>query len=384
MSATSNDEVFDEAMQCLKEGSVVLGQAKDGALQGWIAYQQHGDEFQDDPRMATIKALECFFENVAIPRTKNSATRELVSKWCARLVDSGLVNVLIGCLPDCEAFERYYRDVQEVVRILDGFQEFLKYLRTALGKNFNAVCEADELVAGLFNMRPRSAAPEPGSLDWYRFLQNDLRLLAWHMRGIKQHHYMRHTFRLLEYLKWEVQGRKDLTCRVQKSGTFLRPEELNKSAPSNLSLLFPEDSYYLCTHCFAPGATLQCALCLPSRKHQTVSGIAYCNETCLESHKADHAASCEETRRLIRSASLFQIAFTLYLLVTRGDNDFTVANWYGVVIKTQISKPPHYDGTDAMNAILDDPNDAAGLHTLRCTAIQGLAQELLEYFIRRE
>lgn len=384
MSPTSNDEVFDEAMQCLKEGLVFLGQAKDGALQGGITHQQHGNEFQDDPRMATIKALERLYENVAIPRTKNSATRELASKWSARLVDSGLVNILIGCLPNREAFEWFHRDARGVVRILDGFQEFLKYLRNALGKNLKAVCGTDELVAGLFNMRPRSAAPEPGSLDWYQFLLNNLRLLAWDKRGIKRHHYMRHTFRLLEYLRWEVQGRKDLTCQFQKPGTFLSPEELNKSAPSNLSLLSPDDSYYLCTHCSAPGATLPCALCLPSREHQTVSGIAYCNETCLESHKDAHAASCEETRRLIRRASLFQIAFNLYLLVTRGDKDFTVANWYGVVIKTQISKPIHYDGRDAMNVILDDPNDAAGLHTFRCTAIKGLAQELLEYFIRRE
>lgn len=390
MSATSNDEVFDEAVQCLKDGLMWMAQAKDGASQGRDARAQRGNRFLDDPRMATTQALEYLFDNVAIPLTKNSATKELRSKWCARLVDSGLVNILFGCLPDRDAFERSKRDMGEIKRILDGFQEFLSYLQVALEENVSVVEDDDELVAGLFNISRRSAALDPGSLDHhhrYQLWQNHLRVLAWEKRQISQSDYMRHTLDLLDYLQWEVQGRKDVSCRVQKPWKFSTPEELNQSAPSDLSRVIPDDSYSACADCATPGATLRCVSCHPSEDHRTVAGIAYCSETCLKKHSGAHAASCKEIRDLARCTRLFQVAFNLYLLSTDGDMDFTVAKRYGVVTKWQMRKPKRSDSTagrDPLRLDLRDLNEAAGLHFQCCTAIKQSAQVLLEYFIRRE
>lgn len=390
MSATSNDEVFDEAMQCLTDGLMWTAQAKDGESQGRDARRQRGNQFLNDPRMATIKALEYLFDNVAIPLTKNSATKELRSKWCARLVDSGLANILFGCLPDPGAFERSYTDMAEIERIFNGSQEFLSYLQVALAENVSVLQDADERVTGLFNIGRRLAALDPGSLyhyHRYQLWQNDLRVLAWEKRHISQPDYMQHTVDLLEYLKWEVQGRKDMSCRVQKPWKFSSPEELSRSAPSDLSRVIPDDSYSACAHCSTPGATLRCVSCQPSEDHRTVAGIAYCNETCLKKHSGVHAASCKEIRDLARRTRLFQVAFNLYLLITDGNGDFTVSNRDGVVIKRQNQEPQHSDSTagrDPMRLDLCDRNEAAGLHFECCTAVKESAQVLLEYFIRRE
>lgn len=345
MPPNNNDEVFNGAIYCLKEGVKLLARDKNGASHGRKAKRCFGSEVLGDPAVAHTKALEYFFDEIAIPSTNLPATSTVRSLYFAQLMDWGSADILFGCLPDPEAFERSHKDMEEMVGMQEGFYEFLKYLVNALEDNvLDSLC-CDQLVAGLFIIGLRPISHTHGGPEYNVRLstwQNDLRMLAWSTS--RDSPYGQHAVRLLDYLRWEVRGRKDLTCPVQKPWTSSNLKELNRGAPRDLRSI-------------VPGNWLDSL-----------------------------AASCRELRHLVRRARLFQVTFNLYLMLTDGDSEFSVRR-RGEVIKKYMRKQIQSDptaGRDPLHEDLRSPDYTSGLYHLCCCTIKESARELLEYFIHRE
>lgn len=388
MSTTNDDEVLDEGIQFLKKGLKYLAIAKNGKSRGLDARRQLGNEVLSDARMGTIKALEHFFDTVVIPFTGSSATRELRSAWIARLLESGFVNILFCCLPKPEAFERSMEDGSELRRIYVGFKEFMDYLFAVIGrKELEDFCD-DPLLGGLFTTVDRAGAASSARLAMWK---DELRRLAWETRGCTQDStYSPLTVRLLEYLCWDVKGRKDKSRCVQKLVKAVDLGTLRRTAQRDLSRLPEYGLIRNCASCSAPGAKFACDSCFPEEDESQAIGTAYCGSACFSADSTTHALICEETSSLSRRAQIFQITFVQYLISINFGTTFVVSEQDGVVHLSLSDAPAspstigsHYVGVSP-GLDLSLPSVEAALHGFHCCDIKVKARALLEYFFGGE
>lgn len=389
---SNDDEFFDDIMEFYADEVIELGFRKPwtGACLGRLFLLRYGSEVVNDPDRAMVIAL-AYLSQVMTMSQKGFSPSIKSEETSARLWKAGLVNILFGCIRDPEAFENCKRNNGELKMIYDGFREFVKYLYTVIGRGKIERNCGDPILGRLFSTVDRAAAftPMPGStkLSHHVWL-DELHHLAWETRNGKQTWgRMPHTIQILEYLRWEIRGRKDATCAVKKPWVATPLGKPSQSPPDDLSRLLPGNPSAPCAYCSASDASLQCHSCQPTGNDQLLSLTVYCNEACLRAHSAEHAAICKEIRDLSRSARLFQVAFEEFLRFTRLKTPFTVSKEDGVVRKWYARTAAQSD-SEARQILshLDfgREEEKAALYSLCCTTTQHSAAELLEFFIRRE
>ncbi|KAL1866858.1 hypothetical protein Daus18300_006561 [Diaporthe australafricana] len=233
----------------------------------------------------------------------------------------GPAEIVFGCLPDPEWFERACEGDFDRNELYHCASDILTYLVTAFGGRDRILAAFDDpLLKGLLDILDEAGITprelKDNDAHKYRCWSDGLRMLAWKQLGNGTEagrRYTPKTRRVLEYLRWVVLGRKDVTCMVRKPWSSKNPETLSWGAPTDLRRLFAGGFSDRCSYCSAFGARHQCVSCQPRGDEHHESGTVYCNERCLRYHSPVHAASCKETRGLIRRVQLFQDAFNTYL-----------------------------------------------------------------------
>lgn len=384
-SSTSSSYKFEKVMEAFVEEVIVLGRLKRGMMMGRDARKWLETEVLYDRRNAIAKALEYLSDYIADTTGCNVSIRS--EETASSVLDAGLVNILFCCLPKPEAFERSLQGTTETREIYDGFKEFILYLFTVIGRReLEDLCD-DPLLGGLFTTVDRAAASSAPHAMW----KDELRRLAWETRGRTQdliHSPL--TVRILEYLCWDVQGRKDRVCNVQKPAVAVDLETLRRTAPQDLSCLPQNGLTRNCAYCSTPGAKIACDLCFPEEDGNQAIGKAYCNSACGSADIATHAAICEETRNLSRRAFIFQITFVQYLVSINFGTTFIVSEQDGVVHLSLSNAPArhpaagsHYVGVSP-DLDLCLPSVETALHGFHCCDIKVKARALLEYFFGGE
>lgn len=377
---------FEDLMEFFCEEVIDLGKFTKGVLLGRQAREALGPEVLADPHDATAGALECLSEDIA-KRYDGSKASMRDEGTSSRVLQAGLVNILFACLPDPDVFEdsKHRRNPMEMKMVYNGFKEFIEYLSTVIGrKGMENICD-DPLLGGLFSTVDRAVASQTGPLHVW---EDELRRLAWDTRvNAQASTHKPLTIRILEYLRWEVRGRKDMFCTVKKPWNFLDPWRLRRLAQHNPSPL--SELRRRCAICWAERAHIQCSSCHPAQNDDQITGPVYCTRTCRLANAASHGALCEETRRLSRLALLFQIIFVQYLLCVTSGTKFVVSEDDGV-FKCFLSKPPCLDVDEDEDYVgispdldLSLPKVDAALHGFRCCDIKAKAIALLEFFFRR-
>lgn len=358
-----------------------------GALLGRFFLLQSNPRVIQHPDMAMVKALEYFSQFI---RTKNDGPPPSIDseETSAELCRAGLVNILFGCIRDPETLEDCKHNVEELRRIYNGFREFVEYLSTAIGRRTLENRCKDPILGRLFSTLNRAAtsASAPGNIKFLQFLWLDeIRFLAWETRNSAQNWgRMPHTRRILEYLRWEIRGRRDLTRSINNSWLATRSNQPTQSPSDDLSRLSLGNPSAPCAYCSATDASLQYLSCKTTRNDQLSLLTVYCNEACLEAHSAAHAVICREARDIYRSEALFQVVFEEFLRFTRTKSAFTVSEKDGVVTKWYTHRAAKLWLRPAQPLDFGKKKVQAALHSLCCNATQTSAEELREYFIRRE
>lgn len=364
---------------------IELGRSKRGIVLGRKARERLGTEVLRDRRNAIAKALERLSDYIA--NTKGSDASIKSEEAASTVLDAGLVNILFCCLPKPEAFERSLLGTNETREKYDGFQEFILYLFTVIGrKELEDFCD-DPLLGGLFATADRAAASSAPHAKW----KDELRRLAWETRGRTQDSTRSPlTVRILEYLCWDVQGRKDKFCNVQKPTVAVDLETLRRTAQQDLSRLPQNGLTRNCAYCSAPGAEIACDLCFPEEEGNQAIGTAYCGPACGGADVTTHALICEQTRNLSRRALIFQITFVQYLVSINFGTTFIVSEQDGVVHLSLSNAPArhpttgsHYVGVSP-DLDLSLPSVETALHGFHCCDIKTKTRALLEYFLGGE
>lgn len=348
--ATAEIEVLiEKSMQCVRKTLKTWGLPAPGESLGLRVRAQLDLEDLRGPQTAMIKAVD-YLSDLLIPSSQYDSMGMGKGSWCMFLTQAGPVNFFFNCLPDPEAHEKgLLKGGMEKKYSLA--QEILDFLVVVIGKDGMRAIWGGSLLNGLLSIRKRACCPDVSNnaAIKYRVWQDGLFHLALetcdksHLQGDTSSY----TKRLLQYFLWVVQGRKDLTCPVQKPWPSRIPAELNLVAQPDLASLFSSDTSA------SPG----------------------------EFHK--------EKQDLFRRVRLFQDCFLQYLislLATQQPTEMVVSETHGVIRRND----PSRDVWDSINvdfsceSHLQFPQVQAVLHNLHCCAIQDRARALLEYFIRRK
>lgn len=378
MATPSDDEFFDDVMTDLADEVVELGELGIGESVASAVREQLDPGVFDNPLEAVVRALELFSKAMGDLYDGRSPAIDSEETSC-RLLEAGLVNIVCGFLPDPQTLERSKQDLGELELVVNGFQEIVKFLRKVIGrKELEASCD-DDLLWSLYLISDLAADPVTAfgrTSPAHKVLVDELYFLAWETRhNIPTRGHKAHITDLLDYLRWHVQGRKDMSCPVAKPWAESSTVESTQGFQDDLSRLLPADFSATCVGCSAIDARFPCVECQFTGGHQF--STVYCNQVCLEAHSAAHAAPCKETRDLIRAARLFQVVFEQFLRFTKTKIGFTVSKEDGVVRKgyTPHASPPMDFHREEVQA---------ALHNLCCNAPQYEAKMLLEKIIQRE
>ncbi|KAI3399141.1 hypothetical protein diail_7720 [Diaporthe ilicicola] len=391
--ATSDDGNLEEAIEDFKEcwSNLILLPGL-GERRGRKTRELLGTEILDDPKTALTKAITLFHDfltrcggrcGTRIPKIVRNSL----------LARAGPLNIVFACLPDPDELERSYASDSDSLTIYNTAHEMLSYLVTVFGQDWlGSAFDADPLLNGLLSIlyvanNPKPSESRAGRVERYKYgvWWQGLRYFAWEMRDeIDIRRYNPPTIRLLEYLRWAVQGRKDVTCKVQKPRAPVDLELLNSTAQLDLRCLFSDRFSGVCRNCYTSGARLQCISCQQAGYDHWFSGAVYCDQACLEENRIVHATFCKETRDLHRCARLFQDAFDQLLLVIQHEIPFTALMKDGLVQRVECDVPSSKSLLVGFSPYLDlsKPEVVAALNSWRCCAIQVYAQVLLDYFIR--
>lgn len=380
MATPSDDGFFYHIMENLAEEVVEMGDLGIGESVASVVREQLDPGVFDNPLGAVVRALELFSKAMGDLCDGRFPAIDSEETSC-RLMEAGLVNIVCGFLPDPKTLERSKQDLGELEFVVNGFQEFVKFLRKVIGRKGLEVSCDDDLLCKLYLISDLAADPVTAfgrtspAHQVFKFV-DELYFLAWETRNkIPTRGHKAHITDLLDYLRWHVQGRKDMSCPVAKPWVESSTVESIQGFQDDLSRLLPADFSTTCAGCSAADASFPCAECQFTGGHQL--STVYCNQVCLEAHSAAHAVPCKETRDLIRAARLFQVVFEQFLRFTKTKTGFTVSKEDGVVRK---SDTPH--ASPPMD--FDKEEVQAALHNLCCNAPQYEAKMLLEKFIRRE
>lgn len=384
-SSSTSSYTFEKVMETFVEEVMELGRLKRGMVLGHKAREQLGTEVLRDRRNAVAKALERLSDYISDIKGSDASIKS--EEAASSVLDAGLVNILFCCLPKPEAFERSLQGMTETREIYDGFKEFILYLFTVIGRReLEDLCD-DPLLGGLFATVDRAAASSAPHAMW----KDELRRLAWETRGRTQDSTRSPlTVRILEYLCWDVKGRKDKFCNGQEPVVAVDLETLRRTAQQDLSCLPQYDLVRNCAYCSARGAEFGCDLCFPEEDEKQAIGTAYCNPACGSADMTTHAVICEETRSLSRRAQIFQITFVQYLISINFGTTFVVSEQDGVVhlslsdaTASHSTIGSHYVGVSP-DLDLSLPSVETALHGFHCCDIKVKARALLEYFFGGE
>lgn len=332
---------FEDLLEFFSDEVVAFGRFTKGALLGQDARKFIGPEVLRDPPTATAEALE-FLSHFVAERNGGPGASIRDEGASSRLFRGGLVNILFGCLPDPEAFERSkngLEGIEELQLIYDGFKEFIEYLFTVIGrKEMENMC-ADPLLGRLFLTVDRAVAS--GQTRPLHVWKDELRRLAWDTRvNAQASTHKPLTVHILKYLRWEVQGRKDRFRTVEKPWLPVDHEKPRRTPRQELAQL-------------------------------------------------SHAEICRDMRDMCRLALFFQITFVRYLLSVMSGTTFVVSEDDGVV-KCFLSNKKWLDSDDESNYVgispdleLSLPKVKTALHGFHCCDIKQKALALLEYFFDR-
>lgn len=357
-----------------------------------------GTEILQDPRRALYHAVWALPERL-IRYGRRCGRRVPRHVREHSLAAMGPVEIVFGCLPDPEAFERSCEGDLDCRTIYNCAHEMLTYLVAVFrGRGRILAAFDDPLLRGLLSILDHVGYTPLGPKDDVsrkdHYWREGLRSLAWDQlrKGTEaERRYMPHTRRVLEYLRWVVLGRKDLTCRVRKPWAPTSPKTLNWNSQLDLRRLFVDRLFGRCSYCSTTNASHRCVSCQPRGDEHLLSGTVYCNERCLRNHSAVHAASCKNTRELFRRALLFQDAFNQYLVATQEHFPFAVWMENGVVRRMDCKPPPAIQPSPKSLLVkfssrmdLSRPGVEAALHSYHCNDIRRVARALLDLFIGRE
>lgn len=394
MDPSTGNNVFDHVMDFFTDEVVSLGNLGRGVLVGRQAREELDIEALYDRHEAITKALEYLSEHIA-HETYDKRASIKSEQMSSDLLEAGLVNILFGCLPSPDAWENSTHNSEgssHLSMIYGGFKELLKYLFTVIGrKEMENFCD-DQLLGDLFATVDWASAsssqlgPPP---TW----KDKLLRLAWETRDHAPN--LKHkppTVTLLEYLRWEVQGRKDISCPVDKPWEIVDLKTLRRSAQPDLSRLPRSRGSRKCANCAAPGASSRCRICQPKVDDGQSIGTFYCNQACRESDHTSHAVICRETRDLSRLARLFQTTFVQFLLSIHHGTAFIVSEQDGVVNSMlndqplgglDLNRKSQYVGVSP-DLDLSLPKVETALHGFHCCDIKWKARALLEFFFSGE
>lgn len=378
MTDPSDDEFFYDVMKDLAEEVEELGALGTGESVASAVREQLDPGVFDNSLGAVVRALELFSKAMGYLYDGRSPAIDSEETSC-RLLEAGLVNIVCGFLPDPKTLERSKQGLWELELVVNGFQEFVKFLRKVIGrKELEASCDGD-LLGKLYLISDLAAdrvTASGSTLPAHQVLVDELYFLAWETHNnIPTRGHKAHITALLDYLRWHIQGRKDISCPVAKPWVESSTVQSIQGLQDDLSRLLPADFSATCAGCSATDASFPCVECQFTGGHQL--STVYCNQLCLEAHSAAHAVPCKETRDLIRTAALFQLVFEKFLRFTKTKIGFTVSKEDGVVRKVDTphaSPPMDFDKEEVQ----------AALHNLCCNAPQYEAKMLLEKFIQRE
>lgn len=387
--ATSGDSgVFNNAIKPFAQQVIDLGRFWRGAALGHEARRELDPEVLSDPHSATVGALRYLSQTIA-EGNRGPPALLVDERTSSRLLEAGLVNILFACLPDPEALERSKDDAKELRVVYNGFKEFIAYLSIAVGREaMQNICD-DPLLGGLFSTVDRAVA----SSSLRRALnvwKDELHHIAWDTReNAKASTHRPLTVRLLEYLRWEVRGRKEQLRPVENPWPAVDAKVQRRASQRDLAHPLSEISQ-ICANCSAPGAKVRCLSCQPEQNDSQALRAVYCTPACRNADSARHAAICHELRDLSRRAFLFQTTFEQYLLSVKYGTTFVVLEEDGVVKCFQHS-PDWLDPEDKTLYVgvspdldLSLPKVETALHGFHCCDIRARARVLLEFFFRGE
>lgn len=315
----------------------------------------------------------------------------------AILEDSDPVDLFFSYLPDPEGHEMRYTEHGDsaIFEPYSQAHEVLKHFAIVQGKKLLKAIYKDPILDRLLNILDRvDKLQDMGDPDFMRSYQwsESLPSLVWQIRRCvetrKKH--SPHTQSLIDYLLWEIQGRKDISCNVHKPWATIDPAETRRNADSDLSRL-PHDALSgKCAKCSAEGAHVRCLCCWLWKNENRDTGTVYCSQTCLKEDLERNAISRQETIELLRLSTLFQITFTQFLLSANYEVSYTVCENEGMVksygssaARSGLDPETTYEGVSP-DLDLSLPEVQAALHVYECCAIKGPARALLEYFFRCE
>lgn len=330
--------------------------------------------------------------------SKQSCTEKVkIDVGNAILEDSDPVDLFFSYLPDPEGHEICYTEHGDfaIFEPYDRAREALKYFAIVQGKTPLKLRYKDPILNRLLKILDRvdklTDVGHTGFMRSYEWPEN-LQSLVWQIRravDIRKKH-SAHTQGLIDYLLWVIRGRKDASCNVHKPWATIDPAETSRSADSDLSRL-PHDALSgKCARCSAEGADVRCLCCWLWMNENRDTGTVYCSQTCLKEDLERHAISRKETIELLRLSTLFQIAFTQFLLSANYEVSYTVCENEGMVksygrsaARSGLDPETTYEGVSP-DLELSLPKVQAVLHVYECCAIKGPARALLEYFFRCE
>lgn len=381
---SNSDDAFDGAMEGLVEN---IRDRLSPELRALI-----GRRLEGQGNNAALKVLSKFL--------KLSANQ--CSPWVSICVGNAIldksdpVDLFFSCLPDPKSHEMGYVENGglAIINAYDHAHEVLKHFtlvqgRKMLKRKYKDTVPKATLLDKLFEILDQ----ENGHTGWsYAQWSEDFLSLVWEIpremdiRGS----YNEKTASLIEYLRWEIRGRKDANCPVQKPWTTLDPAELRRSAYDDLSRLPRTALPGNCAKCSAEGADVRCTCCWLSLDGGHGAAAVYCSVECCEEDYKRHRMSRQEFEEISRRAKLFQIGFTQFLLSINHTGKYIVSADDGMVEVFMNGSAPEdlqtvsiYEGVSP-DLDLSLPKVEAALHAFGCCFIKSQARELLEYFFRSE
>lgn len=383
MASHDSDSAFDEAMRRL-HGNVKESLSPElRELFGRTVIADPADSVRVLHKFLTLSTQPC--------------TEEVkIDVGNAVLEDSDPVDLYFSYLPDPQGHEmRYTKDDFAIIEAYNQAHEVLKHFAIVQGKKLLKLRYKDPILNRLLNISNRiDKLQDVGYHEFARYNQwsSDLLSLVWQIRrsvDIRKKH-SAHTQSLIDYLLWEIRGRKDPSCNVHKPWATIDPAETRRNADSDLSRLPYDALSGNCAKCSAEGAHVRCLCCWLWMNEDCDTRTVYCSQTCLKEDLERHTISRQEMIGLLRLSILFQITFTQYLLSTNYEVSYTVSENEGVVksygsgtARLGLDPETTYEGVSP-DLELSLPKVQAVLHAYGCCAIKYSARALLEYFFRCE
>lgn len=384
MASHDSDSAFDEAMSKLHENvkESLSPELRDLFRRTDIA----------NPAGA-VRVLHKFLSLSAQPCTEEVK----IEVGNAILEDSNPVDLFFSCLPDPQGHEMRYTEYGDFA-IIDAYNrahDALKYFTITQGKTLLKLRYTTSILNQLLKILNRVDKLQGVSypaFERYNQWSENLLSLVWKTRNavdIRKTH-SAHTQNLIDYLVWDIRGRKDSSCNVRKPWATIDPAETRRSADSDLSRLPQDASSGKCAKCHTEGAHVRFLGCWLWTNEDRATGTVYCSQKCLEEDMERHAVFLQESIKLFRLSTLFQITFTQYLLSTNYEVNYTVSEIEGMAQSYGSGTAPSglipetiYEGVSP-DLDLSLPKVQAVLQAYSCCAIKDPARALLEYFFRCE